>query len=290
MPTTPPRRNAAVFGFVTVAPALLSAEQKIRYRARYCGLCRALGQCGGQSCRLLLTYDLVFLEMLLASVYGLSETVESRRCLLHPIKPHPEIRTDVSDYAAAMNVLLCCGKFTDDWQDDHNPAALAAASWFGAACGAIGSRYPRQQRAVKDCLTALYALEQEGETNPDLPADCFGRLMGELMIMEEDSSPLHDDLRRFGQALGRFVYLIDAACDLREDLKRERYNPLVSALPEEIPEWLQIAGGQVMRRFENLPVTTDKDLLEHILCVGIWGNYDYRLSKYAKRKGRKNRS
>ena len=289
MPITPPGRFAAVFGFVTVAPALLSIEQKTRYRARYCGLCRALGQCGGSSCRLLLTYDLVFLEMLLASVYGLPETFESRRCLLHPIKPHPEIRTDASDYAAAMNVLLGSGKLRDDWQDDHNPVALAAASWFGAACDAIGNRYPRQQRAVADCLSALDMLEQDNETNPDLPAECFGRLTGELILMEEDS-PLNDSLRRFGQALGRFVYLIDAAADLREDLRRERYNPLISAPPEEIPEWLHIAGGQVMRRFEALPLTTDRNLLEHILCAGIWGNYDYRLSKYAKRKGRKNRS
>lgn len=272
-----------MFGFVTVAPALLRPEQKTRYRARYCGLCRALGQTCGQSCRLLLTYDLVFLEMLLASVYELPEENNSRRCMIHPVKPHLEIRTDASDYAAAMNVLLVHDKLLDDWHDDKHLAALAAASFYRAKYAFLSGQYPRQSRAVADCLGKLSTMEREGEMNPDLPAGCFGELMGELFVIKDDSGPLEESLRDFGQWLGRWIYLMDAATDLHEDLKRERYNPLVSMAQDEIMESLELIGGEVIRRFNTLPITTDRDIMEHILCAGIWGNYHIRMQTYAKK-------
>ncbi len=272
-----------MFGFVTVAPALLSAEQKTRYRARYCGLCRSLGQYCGASCRLLLTYDLVFLEMLLASVYELPEKSQSRRCIAHPVRPHSEIRTAASDYAAAINVLLFHDKLLDDWHDDKNPAALAAASFYRGKYAQLQQQYPHQSQAITHCLTELGAMERDGESNPDLPAGCFGRLMGELLVMHDESGPLEEALHDFGQWLGRFIYLMDAVTDLHDDLIRERYNPLVFLPQGEIMDVLELTGGEVMRRFRELPVTTDRDIMEHILCAGIWGNYHTRMQKYAKK-------
>ena len=39
-------------------------------------------------------------------------------------------------------------------------------------------------------------------------------------------------LRPFGEALGRFIYLLDAVIDLPEDRRHGRYNPL-RALPQD---------------------------------------------------------
>lgn len=272
-----------IFGYITAAPSLLSDKDKIRYRGWYCGLCKSLGSCCGQSCRFLLTYDMSFLAMLLASVYDMPESSADNRCILHPIKSHNEIYTESSNYAADMNVILAYYKLLDDWHDDKNLAALAASTVFKGKCENIHKRYPRQHKAITGCLSELSELEKAGEVNPDLPANCFGKLMGELFVIDDKDS-LAQSLRLFGHTLGRFIYIIDAATDLRDDLKKERYNPLVGIPSDIINEMLQVMGGDFMRAFQQLPIESDRDLMGNILCAGIWCKYEMQQQKYQKKE------
>lgn len=275
-----------MFGYVTAAPGLLSDSDKIRYRGWYCGLCKSLGSCTGQKCRFLLTYDMAFLAMLLSSVYGMEEFAAESGCVLHPFKKHTEIRSAASDYAAYMNVVLAYYKLTDDWQDDKKLVSLSASSLFRGKCKKISESYPRQCKAIVSCLSELSELERGGEFNPDLPANCFGRLMGELFVID-DSDKLADSLRSFGRTLGRFIYIMDAAVDLRSDLKKERYNPLMTVSSEEIDEMLKIMGGDFMRTFKRLPIVTDRGVMENILCAGIWIKYNQHMQNIRKKDDNK---
>ena len=58
-----------MFGYVVANNEKLSAEQLSRYRALYCGLCRKIGERHGNAARIALTYDLVFLIIVLSAVY-----------------------------------------------------------------------------------------------------------------------------------------------------------------------------------------------------------------------------
>lgn len=267
-----------MFGYVTAAPNLLNDTDKIRYRGWYCGLCKALGKCIGQKCRFLLTYDMAFLAMLLSSVYQMKESSADNSCIIHPFKKHTELRTQASDYAACMNVVLAYYKFKDDWQDDKDIVALTTTQVFRNNCKKINRNYPRQCNAIVKCLSELSELERNGEFNPDLPANCFGELMGELFVID-DSDELCDKLRLFGRTLGRFIYIMDAAVDLKNDLKRQRYNPLMTVASDEIHEMLTVMGGDFMRAFQNLPLSTDRELMENILCAGIWTKYNMHFQK-----------
>ena len=276
-----------MFGFVTAASGLLSEDNKVRYRGWYCGLCRSLGEVCGPSCRLLLNFDMAFLAMLLSSVHRLPETTNECSCAAHPLKKHLEIRTPASDYAADMNLVLGYYKLLDDWHDDKNPAALAAASVYAPKCEELRGKYPRQSGAVLTCLEHLSDLEHDGECNPDLPANCFGRLMGELFVMNE-GEPYEQELRAFGRTLGRFIYILDAATDLRADLLRRRYNPLVGLDAQEIPAMLKVMGGDFMRTYRRLPVGKDSEILENILCAGIWRKYEAKQHRHAKKEKKEN--
>lgn len=272
-----------MFGFVTAASGLLSEENKIRYRGWYCGLCRSLGKVCGKSCRLLLNYDMAFLAMLLSSVHRLPESTEECSCAAHPLKKHLEIRTAASDYAADMNVILGYYKLIDDWHDDKNPAALAAASAFASKCRELEEKYPRQAQAISTCLENLGELEQDGECNPDLPANCFGRLMGELFVMEEGVE-CEQELRAFGRTLGRFIYVMDAATDLQSDLRHERYNCLIGTPADEIFNTLQVMGGDFMRCYKKLPLSADTEICDNILTAGVWQKYAIQKRKQAKKE------
>ena len=84
-------------------------------------------------------------------------------------------------------------------------------------------------------------------------------------------------LRQMGMALGRFIYLGDAAMDYRRDKRHGKYNPyLAMGTGEDQTRWeeyLVLAMGRCTKEFEKLPLVQDKALLDNILYSGVWCNF-----------------
>ena len=264
-----------MFGYVTANLKELTKEQRERYGAVYCGICHRIRTQSSQMARLGLSYDMAFLALLLMSLYELEETREDKGCILHPIRSKHWVDNPYIRYAADLNVALAYYNADDDWKDDGKPVAKVLSGIFGKNCPAIQERYPRQCEAIEVCIRQLHRLEKENCPNPDEPANCFGRLMGELFVWEEDLwAPT---LRQLGMALGRFIYLADAAMDYRRDRRKKKYNPfLAMETGEDWPRWeayLVLALGRCTDAFERLPLVQDKALLDNILYSGVWGSF-----------------
>ena len=95
-----------MFGYVSASLKELTVEERKRYNAVYCGLCRNIRNRAGQMARLSLSYDMTFLALLLMSLYEPEETAGANACKLHPIEKRPWVDTDVSRYCADMNIAL----------------------------------------------------------------------------------------------------------------------------------------------------------------------------------------
>ena len=249
-----------MFGFVTANLKELTKEQTERYSGVYCGICRRIREQSSQIARLGLSYDMAFLALLLMSLYEPEETAGEQGCLIHPIRSKHWVDSPYIRYAADMNVALAYYNAEDDWQDDRKTVAKLMSGIFGKSCPAIRQRYPRQCNAMEDCIRRLHALEKENCSNPDEPANCFGQLMGELFVYEEDLwAPT---LRQLGMALGRFIYLGDAAVDYRRDRRKGKYNPFIAmGTGEDWPRWEQylvLALGRCTDAFERLPLVRDR--------------------------------
>jgi hypothetical protein len=265
-----------MFGYVTANAKDLDKDQKQRYGAIYCGICRQIRERSSQTARLSLSYDMAFLALLLMSLYEPEETSGNRACGLHPIKPRPWVDNAYIRYAADMNVALAYYKALDDVRDDGSKTAKLAASALQKSLPEIERLYPRQCRAMEDCIARLSQLEQEGCQNPDLPAACFGQLMGQLLVYEEDMwAPA---LRQMGISLGRFIYMLDAAVDYRKDKKQGKYNPFLAMdTGEDLEKWEQYLVMDMARcteYFELLPLVQDKALLNCILYSGVWMEFE----------------
>ena len=174
-----------------------------------------------------------------------------------------------------MNVTLAYYNFLDDWTDDRKLSARFMAERLEKYNASIALRYPRQCGAAKSCLQKLSRLEKENCGNPDLPAEAFGDLMAELMVMEEDFwAPT---LRELGRNLGRFIYLLDAVLDYDKDLKKNKYNPFIAMGtgkdPERWEKYLMLTMGRCASAYERLPLVQDKALLDNILYSGVWVAY-----------------
>ncbi len=261
-----------MFGIVTTAPETLPPEERERYRAVYCGLCRSLGERAGQLARMGLTYDMAFLALLLSSLYEPPEETRDGRCLPHPMHSHPYVRSVLTDYAADMTVVLVYHKCLDDWTDDRSLAARSYAAWLKRRYGAVQKLWPRQCAATEAALTELHRIEA-ARGAPDQALNSFGMLLGDLFVWRQDewSRPL----RQFGTALGRFIYFMDAALDYEKDKSSGSYNPLclLGKTPAEMQEPLTVLIGQAAEIFECLPLEQDLHLLRTILYGGVWQKY-----------------
>ena len=215
-----------MFGYVTASLKELDEETQKRYGAVYCGICRRIRLQSGNVARLGLSYDMAFLALLLMSLYEPEEESGDKACALHPIRKRPWIDNKFIQYAADMNVVLGYYNCMDDWEDDGKYSAKLLAGQFGKHLPEIETRYPRQCRAVEECIRQLSQLEKAGCANPDEPASCFGQLMAELLTYEEDLWA--GTLRQMGFYLGRFIYLLDAALDYDKDEKKGKYNPYLA--------------------------------------------------------------
>ena len=264
-----------MFGFVTASVKELDKAQQDRYGGIYCGICRQIHARAGQIARLGLSYDMAFLALLLMSLYEPEEKSGRLHCAAHPLRRRNWVESKYVKYAADMNVALSYYKLLDDWQDDKKVSAKVLAESFRTALPPIEAEYPRQCKAIANCLEQLSRLEKENCANPDKPAACFGQLMAELMVYEEDLWAYN--LRQLGFHLGRFIYMADAAVDYRKDERKGKYNPfLAMGTGEDWARWdeyLVLAMGRCTANYEKLPLVQDKALLDNILYSGVWVNF-----------------
>jgi hypothetical protein len=275
-----------MFGLVAANSAQLNEEQRRRYGAAYCGLCRTLGERHGQRARLSLTYDLTFLVLLLDSLEEPELRRGEDRCLPHPLKKRPWRRSKWTDYAADMNVALAYHKCLDDWNDEKKRARLAYAKALQGAYDRVKREWPGQCALIEEQLRALGELERQNSADLDGASACFGALMAGLL-----SAPggfFEPQLRALGDALGRFIYVMDAVLDQEADARTGSWNPVARFREEhgvfqERPA-LELLIGEAAAAFERLPLEQDLDLLRNILYSGVWNQWVARERKDRKKQ------
>jgi len=242
-----------------------------RYSSYYCGLCRVLGEHFGSTGQKTLTYDMTFLGVLLSGIYNLTQTKGQERCVMHPLRSHDYIVTSATDYIADMNLFLAYYQYMDDWKDDRNKGAYQKSKKIEPALEGIRKRWERQTTAIEEGLLKLSEMEQANELNPDFPTKCFGHILGEVFAWKEDD--YQEVLYQMGEGLGRYVYLLDAINDLKDDLKNQQYNPLVAQINMDYKMVLTSIMAEVTDVFEGITWYQDRDIIENVLYAGVWQGY-----------------
>lgn len=264
-----------MFGYITPSYDELTPDQKRRYASLYCGICRTMGKQNGLFSRLALSYDLTFLALLLSSLYEPEEVLGEGRCLPHPVRKRPYVTNDIISYCADMNIALAYFSAKDKWADDRRPDAKALQQALAPHYRRIQAQWPRQCSVIEAELNTLSSLEKEQCSNPDAPANCFGRLLAAVFTYRMDNWSEH--LQKAAFSLGRYIYLADAATDRRKDARRGSYNPLLTMASspdrDAMEELLSREMGECTYHYEMLPLVQDKPLMDNILYSGIWVTY-----------------
>ncbi len=274
-----------MFGIVAANYDKLSPEAQSRYKAYYCGLCRCIGKEYGTVSRMTLNYDMTFMSIVLSSLRDRVDEAGEGRCAVHPLKKRPYIINENTYYAADMNIILAYYSLIDHWQDDRNILSVAEAKLLSSAVKKAGERQNDMLESVKRHLEDLSAVERASVTNPDIPADIFGSLLGEIFSRGNGDNK---ELYGFGRALGRFVYLADAVLDLKSDIKRERYNPLVTMDVGMFEDILNLLMADCTERYGDLRNKAERsdpveiEIIDNILYSGVWAVFEKRRDIFGK--------
>lgn len=200
------------------------------------------------------------------------------RCLLHPTKKRPYLQGDLIDYVADMNVLLSYYNLIDDWNDDKNIISGTYAKILKNECEKVCMKHSKKAKVVKESLKELSNIEKQNIMNPDLPAKCCGKFLGEIFSPFDDE--YSERLKALGSALGEFIYILDACIDLKGDIKHKRYNPLTMSSKSEFDDMLNLLMAEVLENYKKLNISNK--IIENILYSGIWTKYEIYKQKREK--------
>lgn len=274
-----------MLGYVRANVSELRVREHQYYRALYCGLCHRMGKCTGQCSRMTLSYDFVLLAALRLSLTGENPTIGHKRCIVHPIRKRPTAEAcEALDFCADASALLTYHKLMDDLQDETGFKRLRAR--LVRPFLMRGYRRAKRRRATLDAaiaerLAVLSALERDTVQShgADEFAACFGDLMAVVFSdgLEGSAARLAQTI---GRAVGRWIYMADAADDFLEECSRGRFNPYRGIFGEHPSahalENLRLAMTAILCEAENAlslvdgyPTAELREILANILYLGM---------------------
>lgn len=216
-----------MFGYIRPAKERLNAHDEELFQAVYCGLCHELGRKYGFSARFVLNFDFTFLAILLSEAGAPACT--SCRCIAHPCKARCVMAHTASlEVAADHSIVLAWWQLRDHIKDHgllksfpYRLAALFLRSAYRKASRCV----PEFDASVQRHLSDLAAREREHCASLDQAAEPFAALMADIAAVAPDE--LHRRvMAEIFYHLGRWIYLVDAADDLKKDFEAGCYNPL----------------------------------------------------------------
>lgn len=283
-----------MFGYVTPLKPELKIREYESFKSYYCGICMHIKDNFGNIPRMSLNYDMTFLGLLLDGLHKEERELKIQRCIAHPLKKKPMIINNKAlAYAAAMNVSLVYYKLLDDVADDKSIKSKVSSMILSS----YKSKFNRNVTMINDIIEAnlkkLSYLEVEKKfSSIDEIAHPFSEIVGKILNLypekfEGDSEEVRGNLYELGYSLGKWIYLIDALDDLKEDMEKNKFNPIdylyntdsktYEELMEEIRDRMEFTifncGYTCRNALENLPIKRNKEILENIISLGMMDKY-----------------
>ncbi len=291
-----------MFGYVSVLKDELKVREYQIYRSYYCGLCKALGKHFSQTVRLGLNYDFAFLALTMGALSKEKTNICQEHCLIHPVTKRPVSHDEKAlSYAAYMSVLVTYFKLIDDCKDLWSIKSMIALLFYKRQMKKCKKEYPQEWSLVKKRLGELNQLERDHCDDIDKVADCFAQILEALFT--PSYLKLSDTDRRalgvFGYQLGRFIYIIDALQDIREDAKHNNYNPIllkernpgedidsfILRIKEKYCFSLTLTLDALAKSFELVTFHRYRPILENVVYLGLRSVLDKTAGELPSLKG-----
>ncbi len=242
-----------MFGYVKCDKPEMKVKEYEAYKGLYCSLCKAMRKHFGLFSSLTLNYDITFLVLMRLSFSTAVPSFTSGRCPFNPTKKCNFCNNsdEAMKYAAAVSMMMFYHKVKDNISDGSFfrrllmylilPYAFLKNRKAEKMYGEIGE-------IIRESMKRQAEAEKSGTDSPDKAAHESADALGKIL-----SYGLNDpkgSIYRFGYGIGKWVYLCDAADDLRDDLKSGSFNVFVNML--ELKDEKDITDGDLCVIERNL--------------------------------------
>ena len=283
-----------MFGYVTPLKGEMKVKDFERFKCYYCGLCCHIKKQFGNIPRIALNYDMTFLGLLLDALSPDEVKVSKHLCILHPSQKKFVIDDNKAlSYAAAINLSLFYYKLVDDVNDDKDLKSRAGIIALSPYKKRFSPAITDINKNISACLNELSLLEKNKSfTSIDEICDPFSRLVGIVLRdfpyeLKDDSEELRNNLYSLGYSLGKWIYLIDALDDLKEDMEKNKFNPInflynkdhlkyedfLEQIKPKIEFTILNCGYTCNVSLDNLNLTRNEDILYNIIQLGLMQKY-----------------
>ncbi len=277
-----------MFGYVRAYKPEMRIKEFEMYKTVYCSLCKELGKSYGPFARLTLSYDFAFLGVLNMSLSEDRCPTNRKMCTCNPLKKctYLENRDPLRMPAAAAMIMLYY-KLLDNIADEKGIKRLGyllLKGIYSAAHKKAAAQYPEIEEFFAEYIAAQRILENENCQSPDRASDPTAKVLARVFELCSKDETQKRILSRMGYCMGRYIYLLDAAVDLPDDIKKGNYNPLKASAEDSeyikntiVPQ-LNIAAAEAAMAFELLDIKKLKNILGNIICIGMEETYKKELN------------
>ena len=235
-----------MFGYIRCDKPEMKVKEYEVYKGLYCSLCRAMKKYFGALSTATLSYDIAFLVLMRLSFTSLIPDLKKGRCPFNPTKScnfcingEEQLR-----YAAAISMMLFYYKVRDNIADSPFYKKILMYILLPYAfiknCKAE-KMYPEVGKLISEAMIRQAQKEASATSSPDEAAHESADALGKIFAygLPDEGG----DIYRFGYGMGKWVYLCDAADDLRDDLKSGGFNVFVNMLG--IKKADELTGGDL---------------------------------------------
>ena len=275
-----------MFGYITPDKGEMRVKEYELFRAYYCGVCKSMGRRFGPFCRLALNYDSVFLGLFLSSINKESISVEREGCVANPLKKKWIVKSSKSiDFSADINILLTYHKLLDDWLDEKKLSSWALQLLLAIGYNKAAKDNKEAEKIISESIKNLSNLEKKNCSSMDEAAEPAADMMRQIAALGYSGAKesVNKAVKWAAYNFGKWIYIIDAYDDIKRDILKGCYNPLLLQfdyngqdiedfklnIKEEVKFNLVQALAQAASALELLDVN-NKGIIDNILYSGMY--------------------
>lgn len=279
-----------MLGYVKAFKPEMKMKDYELYKGVYCSLCRALGRNYSPIAQLFLSYDFAFAAVLRLAVANGGCSFVKKSCPYNPAKKCMICQSrEELDFCSHAIIITVYYKIIDNIRDGGIKSKLLAFLLYPIVF-LMHKKAKHLAPDIDKIIGESMAKQSETEKKQDVcideaahpSADALGKIFS-LGFEGENQNSLYT----LGYMIGRYVYILDAADDIEDDLKNGSFNPFRAEYPQgkedfanRVTAMLNLTQSNALETLDSVEKKRFEDILENIVLDGLDFSMEKVLKKY----------
>lgn len=284
-----------MLGYVKAFKPEMKMKDYELYRGIYCSLCRALGRNYSPIAQLFLSYDFAFAAVLRLAAAENGCSFVGKRCPYNPAKKCMICQSrEELDFCSHAVIITVFYKILDNMHDGGFKSKLIAYLLYPIVYLMFKKAKhlaPDIDKIIGESMKIQSETEKKNGVGIDEASHPSADALGKIFSLGFDGEK-KTTLYSLGYMVGRYVYILDAADDLEDDMKNGSFNPFAGEYAEiknekiktefaqRVTGMLNLTQSNALDALDGVEKKRFEDILENIILEGLDFSRERVLKKY----------